>query len=62
MGASVAFSKFDPHRPEEGEREGHNDSADRRARILRYAWWVTVAYTALGFVFLAVFWRFGFPF
>jgi hypothetical protein len=52
----VAFSKFDPYRAEAPAQEGTTPAATRRARILRYAWWVTAAYTAMGFVFLVLFW------
>lgn len=59
----MAFSKFDPHRDDAAEAdEGMTPSAKRRVRLLRYGWWITVVYTAIGFAFLAVFWLRGNPF
>jgi hypothetical protein len=46
----VAFSKFDPHRPEVAEPHG---PGARRAMLLKYGWWITMVYTALGFGFIA---------
>jgi hypothetical protein len=53
----VPWSKFDPDAAP-AEPEGSLDtSAKRRALVLKYAWWVTVVYTALGFGFIA-YWLF----
>jgi hypothetical protein len=50
----VAFSKFDPHRPATaGGLEAADPSAARRARFLKWANWVVLAFTMLGFGFLA---------
>jgi len=50
----VAFNKFDPYREDadEGGLEATNPSARRRALVLRYAWWIATAYTAVGFAFI----------
>jgi hypothetical protein len=53
LAISVAFNKFDPHRPD--EPTPMDPSARRRALLLKYGWWVTVVYTALGFG-LMVYW------
>ncbi len=51
----MAFSKFDPHRPEPEERafNATSDEAARRALILKYAWIVAWGYTVIGFGFIA---------
>jgi hypothetical protein len=51
----VPFSKFEPHRRgEEPDRLGASTpAAARRARILRWANWIVLAYTALGFGLIA---------
>ncbi len=46
----MAFNKFDPHRPEEEPKVG---PAERRAMVLKYGWWISVVYTAIGFGFIA---------
>lgn len=48
----MAFSKFDPHRAEEREA---STSGDRRAMVLKWGWWISVVYTAIGFGFI-VYW------
>lgn len=45
----MAFNKFDPHKPDEPEAP----STNRRANLLRYGWWISLAYTAVGFAFIA---------
>jgi hypothetical protein len=51
----VAFSKFDPNRPVEATPEASSPAAARRMRILRWANWIVLLYTALGFG-LIVYW------
>lgn len=51
----MPFSKFDPNRPAEAEREGTTASADRRAKVLRWGNWVLLFMTLLGFMLMA-FW------
>lgn len=46
----MAFSKFDPHKPDEPEK---STPGGRRANLLRYGWWISVFYTAVGFAFIA---------
>ncbi len=55
LGWVVAFSKFDPHRPDEGghDLDASSESAARRAKLLKYGWWISVVYTAMGFGFIA---------
>ncbi len=50
----MAFNKFDPHRPEEDKPRGwaNLSSAERRALLLKYGWWISVGYTAMGFGFI----------
>ena len=64
VAASVPFSKYDPHRPDDGDDglRASTPAARRRALLLKYGWWVTAVYTAVGFAFLFVFWRWGNPF
>ncbi len=52
----MAFSKFDPHRP---EQEPEQDGAARRALLLKYGWAITTIYTTFGFVMIAyfIFWK-----
>jgi len=47
----MAWSKFDPTQAPRGETA--TPAALRRARILRYGWWITTAMTALGFALMA---------
>jgi hypothetical protein len=50
----VAFSKFDPHRPAVGDGLDATDaSAGRRAQFLKWANWIVLGFTMLGFGFLA---------
>jgi hypothetical protein len=50
----VAFSKFDPYRPASGgPLDASDPSAERRARFLKWANWVVLGFTMLGFGFLA---------
>ncbi|MFA5943128.1 MAG: hypothetical protein WC876_01540 [Candidatus Thermoplasmatota archaeon] len=50
----MAFSKFDPTRPQERDGLGaSNPSAARRARFLKWANWIVLVYTALGFGIIA---------
>lgn len=52
----MPFSKYDPHRPDDGDEEGWSSpQARRRALLLKYGWWITIAYTAVGFVFVGLF-------
>lgn len=51
----MAWSKFDPDRPAGPEPEAANPSAARRVRLLRWANWIVLAYTAVGFGFI-VYW------
>jgi hypothetical protein len=57
----MAFNKFDPHAEEDAD-EGLSPQALRRARLLKYGWWITMVYTAMGFLFLGVFYFWGNPF
>lgn len=57
----MPFSKYDPHRPSEEDEDFSSPEAKRRALLLKYGWWITIAYTAVGFVFLGLFWLGVFP-
>lgn len=49
----MAFSKYEPHRPDEDEDDGFDsDSARRRALFLKWGWWISMIYTAIGFGFI----------
>ncbi len=50
----MAWSKFDPHLPPAADEAG-GASARRRARVLKWANWIVLLYTALGFG-LIVYW------
>jgi hypothetical protein len=51
----LAFSKFDPHReqPEGNAFDATTPAGARRARILRWANWIVLVYTAIGFGLIA---------
>ena len=50
----MAFSKFDPDRPASGgPLDATDPSAERRARFLKWANWIVLGFTMLGFGFLA---------
>ena len=50
----MAFSKFDPTRPAAGDALDATDpSAERRSRFLKWANWIVLGFTMLGFGFLA---------
>ncbi len=49
----MAFNKFDPTKPEEEGHDASSDTAHRRAMMLKYGWWISVVYTAIGFGFIA---------
>jgi hypothetical protein len=50
----MAFSKFDPQRPASGDALDASDpSAERRARFLKWANWIVLGFTMLGFGILA---------
>ncbi|MEA3136351.1 MAG: hypothetical protein QOC71_632 [Thermoplasmata archaeon] len=50
----MGFSKFDPHRPTEGQALDATDpSAERRARFLKWANWIVLGFTMFGFGVLA---------
>lgn len=50
----AGFSKFDPNRPvEEAHGGASTPSAARRARLLKWVNWITLAYTAFGFGVIA---------
>jgi hypothetical protein len=51
----MAFSKYEPHRPSgpAGVPEASTPAAARRARLLRWANWIVLVYTALGFGLIA---------
>lgn len=50
----VPFSKFEPNRPLEDDALGASTpAAARRARLLKWANWIVLAYTALGFGLIA---------
>lgn len=52
--AVPGFSKFDPNRPVDATLGGAaNPVAARRARILKWVNWIVLAYTLLGFGFIA---------
>lgn len=52
----MPFSKYEPHRPQEGDGlEASTPAAARRARMLRWVNWIVLVYTALGFG-LIVYW------
>ena len=54
MHANVPFSKFESHRPpEEDPLAASTPGAARRARLLKWANWVVLLYTALGFGLIA---------
>jgi hypothetical protein len=48
----VAFSKFDPHRP---EVPVERTSGDRRAALLNWGWKITLLNTLFGFVMIGYF-------
>lgn len=48
----MAFSKFDPNRPEEPEE---TTPAMRRAALLQWGWKITLIYTLFGFVMIGYF-------
>ncbi|MGB1585569.1 MAG: hypothetical protein ACPHID_00800 [Thermoplasmatota archaeon] len=48
----MAFSKFDPHKPEE---EPEPTVGDRRALILQWGWKITLIYTLFGFAMIGYF-------
>lgn len=50
----MPFSKYDPYRPVEDDPLGASSpAAGRRARLLRWANWIVLGYTALGFGIIA---------
>lgn len=49
----MPFSKFEPNRPAEREREGTTPQADRRAKLLRWGNWVLLFMVVLGFMLMA---------
>lgn len=50
----MAFSKFDPYRPDDGAgADGANPVAARRARLLKWVNWIVLGYTAVGFGLIA---------
>ena len=50
----MAFSKFDPHRPQEDDAlAASTPGAARKARFLKWANWIVLLYTALGFGIIA---------
>ncbi len=53
----VAFSKYDPYRPEPEANglDATTPEGARRALILKWAWLVSAAYTTMGFGFI-VYW------
>ncbi|HUR25510.1 MAG TPA: hypothetical protein VM327_05800 [Candidatus Thermoplasmatota archaeon] len=52
----MAFSKFDPHRPAENDAlAASTPGAARKAAFLRWANWIVLIYTAIGFGFI-VYW------
>ena len=55
----MAFSKFEPLR---AQKSNENPVALRRAKILKYASWISLVYTLIGFVFIGVFVLYGNPF
>ena len=54
VGGALAFSKFDPHRVQDDDPlAASTPSARRRARLLRWANWIVLVYTAVGFGLIA---------
>ena len=54
LGAFVpGFSKFDPNRPVDAPGAASDPSAERRAQFLKWANWIVLGFTMLGFGFLA---------
>ncbi len=51
----MAFNKFEPHREEEEGHGASSDTAHRRAMLLKYGWWISLIYTAFGFVMIGYF-------
>ena len=49
----MPFSKFEPNRPVEPEREGSTPEAHRRAQVLRWGNRILFAMTVLGFALMA---------
>jgi hypothetical protein len=49
----AGFSKFDPNRPVDEPGGAANPTAARRARILKWANWITLLYTVVGFGLIA---------
>ncbi len=48
----MAFSKFEPHAPQETGEEFSSEGARRRALFLRWGWVITMVNTAIGFGFI----------
>lgn len=44
----MAFSKYDPHKPEVKETD------NRRARMLKVGGWISLIYTLIGFLFIGI--------
>ncbi len=57
----MPFSKFEPHREAEVEPQARNATAARRAKLLKIGSWLTLIYTAIGFLFMGLFWLGLFP-
>ncbi|MGB0653364.1 MAG: hypothetical protein ACPGQL_09210 [Thermoplasmatota archaeon] len=50
----MAFSKYDPHKPEPQRPGIGDDTARRRALILRWGWLVSLIYLGIGYVVIAL--------
>ncbi len=50
----MAFNKFEPHAPDVEEPE-IPEHVRGKVWLLRWGWWITMAYTAMGFG-LIVYW------
>lgn len=51
----MPFSKYDPHRPLEEEREATTESGQRRVWALRWGWRISQAMWAIGAI-LILYW------
>lgn len=51
----MAFNKFEPHKEDDEGLGAVNEQAERRAMILKYGWWISLIYTAFGFVMIGYF-------
>lgn len=51
---ALAFNKFDPYSEASSRSalEASSEGAERRAKLLKYGWWISVVQVAMGFGFI----------